>query len=840
MPRSSVLVSGLVCAVLVATALPGGRAGGAEKDQRSPSPLPSEAAFLQTVKPFFSTYCTKCHGAEEQKGERRFDRLSTEVADDDALVDMQDALDLLNLGEMPPVDAPQPTDEERLEVIGWLTGRIDQYHREQQLPRSETVLRRLNAREYRNTVRDLLQLNMTMFDPTAGFPRDQTTDHLDNVGSSLVTSGHLLQRYMDAADKIVNKAAFPIEKPAVQTWIFEDGFQQQPEIDQVHRRTNLFEWMTLYEVVGADKHEGAYGHIHDFAQGVPYDGFYEIRFQAEALNRHHPYGDFFGTDPEEPFRLGIVPGHHLAGHMHKPQPIEPLLTELELADELKSYTVRVWLDAGFSPRFTFRNGPIDVRNLYAKLVREFADQFPERDKPGIVEARYYALHHGKMPQIRIHQVEIEGPFYESWPRSSQRAMFGEDWDSVHTSGSMTDEQMRRQLRRFMTLAYRRPSRPDEVDRLMQLIAVRRAAGRDPTEAYADALKAVLCSPSFLYLEESDDAGLSSYALASRLSYFLWASMPDQELMGFAEDGRLQDDVVLQEQVERMLRDSKMAAFVDGFMDSWLTLRDLGSMPPDRDRFADYYQYDLQAAMREETRRFIRYLVRENESILNFIDSDFTFVNRALARHYGIDGAAGSDFARVQIGDRRRGGLLGQASVLTVSANGIDTSPVVRGVWLLENLLGTPPSPPPPDVEPLDPDVRGAVTIRDQLQKHRDVASCYDCHRKIDPLGFALENFDPIGRWRETYGGKTRIDASGELPSGHAFTSVEEFKAVLLERQDQFAVALTEKLLAYAVGRPIEPADRPHVDRIVQELASRGYGMRDLIHLVVASEPFQMP
>jgi hypothetical protein len=243
-------------------------------------------------------------------------------------------------------------------------------------------------------------------------------------------------------------------------------------------------------------------------------------------------------------------------------------------------------------------------------------------------------------------------------------------------------------------------------------------------------------------------------------------------------------------------------------------------------------------MRRETHLFTRRLIDENLSVVNFLDADFTFVNKPLAKLYGLAPPEGNEFELVRLTDRRRGGLLGQASVLTVTANGIDTSPVVRGVWLLENILGTPPSPPPPDVEPLDPDVRGATTIREQLQKHRSVASCYDCHRKIDPMGFALENFDPIGKWRTTYGGKSAIEASGELPNGQAFSDIEGFKKILVSQKAQFTRALATKLLAYAMGRHAEASDRPHIDRIVEQLAERGDGFRDLIELVALTEPFR--
>ncbi len=803
----------------------------------------AEVTFDRHVKPFVATYCVSCHGAAKQKGERRFDRLRGEIADGNELVDWQDMLDQLNLGEMPPKNAKQPADEERRRAIGWLTGKVEQFRRERKPVAGETVLRRLNAREYRNSVRDLLGLNMAMFDPTAGFPRDQITEQLDNVGGTLVTSGHLLARYLAAAERVVDKVLTPARQPERQTWAFRGNFRQQPEIDQVHGRTNGFSHITLYDVIGADKHEGAYGPILAFKQGVPFDGIYEIRFKAEAVNRLHPYDpEFLGTDASEPLRLGVVAGNIVAGALHKPQPIEPLLAEMDLADEARWYTVRVWLDQGYSPRFTFRNGLMDARNLWGRMVRRYAEQFPKPERGGIVEHRFNSIKYGKLPQIHIHEVEIEGPFFDQWPTPGQRAVLGEDFESVSETGELAEPQMREHLTRFASQAYRRPARAEEIDRLMELMTRRRQAGRSVVEAYRDGLAAVLCSPGFLYLEEPGEKKLSAQALASRLSYFLWSSMPDQQLLDLAASGKLEEPRVLAAQTERMLQDGRSSALVEGFLDSWLKLRDLGSMPPDRTKFNEYYHYDLASAMRQETLLFTRHLIDNNLSVANFLDSDFTFVNKRLAMHYGLAPPPGSEFEKVALGDRRRGGLLGQASVLTVTANGIETSPIVRGVWLLENILGTPPSPPPPDVEPLDPDVRGATTIRERLEKHRSVASCYDCHRKIDPPGFALENFDPIGGWREKYETlkdqpALKIDASGELSDGQEFADVVGLKKLLASRTDQFARCLTEKLLAYSIGRTLEAADRPEVERIVAEAKVKGYGLKDLIVLVVQSEAF---
>jgi hypothetical protein len=798
--------------------------------------------FDTTIRPFLKDYCVRCHGVEKQKGDRRFDELPATIKDADVLIDFQDIVDQLNLGEMPPKKAnAQPDAATRQKVVDLLSRQISAFHKGRKGTR-ETVLRRLNAREYRNTVRDLLNVNTTTFDPTAHFPKDQTDEHLDNLGDTLVTSGHLLQRYLEAADQIVEKTVGTPQKPPVQTWSFTGPFKQQQELDSAHKKAFNQKYMVLYDVIGADKHEGAYGYVREFEKGVPHDGFYEIKLKVEALNRQHPYDrTLVGTDPAEPFRLGVRPGNYHVGDLHRPQPIEPLLTEVTLPDELTEVTVKVWLDAGQTPRFTFRNGIMDVRSLYGKVIRKHKDMFPPGSGGGIVDVRNAAIKHGKLPQIRIHKIDIKGPLYEQWPTAGQRAVLGDDWEAAVT-GELPDSIMRKHLGAFASRAYRRPAANDEIDRLLNLAKVRRDGGRTPLQAYGDALKAVLCSPSFLYLEEAGKDKLSAYDIASRLSYFLWSSMPDTTLLQLAADGSLTKPTVMQQQVERMLKDSRSNAFIDGFLGSWLNLRELGSTPPDRAAFRAYYKYDLGDAMRQESHLFTRHLIDEDQSITNFLDSDFTFVNRRLAEHYGLARLERTDaqFERVALKDRRRGGLLGQASVLTVSANGVDTSPIVRGVWLLENILGTPPTPPPPDVEPLDPDVRGAKTVRDQLEKHRTIATCNDCHRKIDPLGFALENFDPVGGWRDTYARRRKIDASGSLPTGETFKDVTELKTILLNRKTLFARGLTSKLMAYATGRHVGPLDRPHIDAILADLEANGDGFRRLITQTVLSEPFRTP
>jgi hypothetical protein len=416
--------------------------------------------------------------------------------------------------------------------------------------------------------------------------------------------------------------------------------------------------------------------------------------------------------------------------------------------------------------------------------------------------------------------------------------------------ALAPEAMRQILHSFADRAYRRPATKDEVDRLMRVAEQRIAAGRSPQEGLKDALKAALSSPSFLYLSQDTAAvadrdqkarpRLNGYALASRLSYFLWSAPPDAELLQLAASGELTKPDILTAQTRRLLASPRSDAFVSGFLDSWLHLRSLGSTPPDRRNFEHYYSKGLEPAFKTETRLFFRDLIERDAPIRNFLDCDYGFINQPLASHYGLgdlgDPARAHEFRKVSFPDSRRGGLLGMGAVLTVTANGIETSPVVRGVFVLENILGTPPPPPPDDVPAIDPDVRGAKSIRELVSKHRESPNCYSCHQKIDPLGFALENFDPIGGWRTSYG-KTPIDSAGELPSGEKFSDVAGLKKILVKRQDLFAHMLTDRLLTYACGRRIGALDQPIVEKIVADLPGRQHGLRSLIEAVVTSEPF---
>lgn len=422
--------------------------------------------------------------------------------------------------------------------------------------------------------------------------------------------------------------------------------------------------------------------------------------------------------------------------------------------------------------------------------------------------------------------------------AAHRRIFGAE------SGSKDLEAARKILRTFASRAFRRPVEPAKLDRLVGLVEGKLDRDASFEEAVTVAIQAILCSPQFIYMVE-DEGELDDYELATRLSYFLWSSMPDTELFQAAQQGTLRKPGALRDQARRMLADPKSEALVANFVGQWLGARDVGVMQPDEALFPDY-DADLETAIRGETEFFFAEILRENLSALNFIDSEFTMLNERLARHYGIRGVRGSEFRRVALRpEQHRGGVLGQASVLSITSDGVRSSPVVRGVWVLTNLLGTPPSPPPDNVPDLEPDTRGTKTIRDELARHRTIASCNSCHRRIDPLGFALENYDAVGRWRTHYpsamGGQGRgipVDTRSELSDGQAIDGVADLKRMLLDEKRQFSRCLTEKLLTYAIGRGPERADRETIDGLVERLEQNDHKLADLVVDVTESRPFR--
>ncbi|MEL6107719.1 MAG: DUF1592 domain-containing protein [Planctomycetota bacterium] len=805
------------------------------------SSVTSMRAEAQSPTQFLKEFCIDCHRGDDPGGDRDLASLDLKTADQETLILTQDVIDQLTLGAMPPDDAEaQPTSGQRGQAIKQLTETLATLRARSKSTGGQTVLRRLTRAEYRSTVSDLLGLDLSMFDPTIRFPRDETVEHLDNVGDALVTSAFLLEQYFDAADAVIEKTLRRREQPEEREWTFNGDFHQQPELSAAHRDAFDYRYMCLYDCPLADKPEGAYGPLEEMHEGVHADGIYRIRVLAQSLHRDTPYtAAELRINLDEKFRLGIRPGDVRVGSMHNVQPIQPLLGEAVIEDgEPQWYEFQVPLDRGLSPRFTFENGMEGMRPLHNRLFKRYRETLPKKVQgyKGIFNCRRAMLHHGKVPQIRIHEITIRGPIFEQWPSDRIR--------SVLPDGDFREEDARSLVARFASRAYRRPTHPAELDRLMAVYQRRLEQGQESFGAFKDTLKVVLCSPSFLYLQPDCPDGseqLSPHALANRLSYFLTGSMPDEELRQLTDEGKLKGDALV-EQARRLLRSEDSDTFVGRFLDAWLNLRELGAMPPDRADFWPFYADGLQAEMKRESELFLRHLIDENLPVSEWLSADYSFLNRDLARLYGCESLVPADgaerFRRVTFADKRRGGLLGQASVLTVSANGIETSPVVRGVWMLENVLGTPPAPPPDDVPAIDPDVRGAKSIRDLLKKHRQSEACNECHRKIDPLGFALESFDPIGRLRSKYRDRVAIDTSGKLPGGDAFDDVVGLKKILIEQRMFFVRSFARKLFEYALGRRAEASDRPTIDGILDACGGEDALTQDVIEQLVSSAAFR--
>ncbi len=779
-------------------------------------------AVAPPVQPFLQKTCLKCHGPDKQKGGLRIDTLAADFNDPKAAELWGKVLDQLDAGEMPPEDEPRPTKAAVARTVAWINQGLARTSQRQ-------VLRRLNAAEYRNTVRDLFGIDTTLFNPAESFPGDGADHGFDTVGQDLVTSDFLLEQYLAAADRVMDKVVKPGPAPRSTKRVFSAAS---------FRDDNTETMRTPEHIDMVSRYQTGRVFLTDLTQGVGHDGEYVIRITAAAINRTgHPYSVAeLDVDPTEPARLNVFLGTEARGKLDRPQPEEQLAARLDIADgEPRVYEIRTWMDADATPMLMYHNGPLRT----AKLYKVVANHLPasDGDKKRKVDFRAdrstRALYLG--PRLRVFSVEIEGPIAASWPPPAHVRVFGAQPPRKLDVGYATEV-----LTRLARRAYRRPVTAQEMKPIAALVGRKLGQGLGFHDAIRFGLKAILCSPKFLYLRERGNEGtLDQHELAARLSYFLWSTMPDDELLAAADRGELANRETLIAQTRRMLADSKVDGFVTNFVGQWLRLRRLNEMPPDRTKFEMYYYDVLDQNMAQESYLFFRHLLEQNLSIANFLDSDFTFANKRLARLYGIDGVSGDAFTKVALKpEHRRGGILGQASVLTVTANGIETSPVVRGVWVLENVFGRPPSPPPANVKALEPDIRGATTVRDQLEKHRSVEACQSCHRKIDPYGFALENFDPVGAFRARYDSKRPIEAGATTPDGHTFKDIVELKQILVAQKDDFARCLTEKLMVYATGRPLARGDRPAIAELIAQAKERGYGLHDLVLQIVESRAFQ--
>ena len=789
----------------------------------------SSVTFEKTIQPFLSENCYVCHNAGLKSGNLNLEAYKTEAS---VLKDAQRwarVLKKLRAGEMPPAGMPRPDSAQLLAVTNWIERTLNTAARAAQPNPGRVTARRLNRTEYNNTVRDLLGVDLRCADD---FPQDDSGYGFDNIGDVLSVSPVLMEDYLSAAEKIARAAVFGPE-PTKPTLV---------RIPAGGRRiVTTLTPLTDYDTTGLSLPNAL--HV---TYRFPVDGEYVFRL---ILGGERPGGS-------EPLQLALwVDGKQVqVGELDPAREASFSQDKQELSGNTRAFRARItagdhWVAAS-------------IMNLFEGLPASYNGPNPSKRPAPVIEfkpppglpperiaefrKRFEARKAEKVPvnDARISSLEIGGP-YSTGGGPSKEAL-KRLYVCGHLNGQHQSGCARRIVAALGRRAFRRPVTPQEVSRLTSLVLAATKAGDSFEEGLCVAIQGILVSPNFLFRIETDPPNsvasaheINQHELASRLSYFLWSSMPDDELLACADQGILRRPAVLEAQVHRMLKDPKSRALVENFGGQWLELRKLDSAKPDRQRFPEFEDY-LRMSMRRETELFFESIIREDRSILDFIDGDYTFLNERLAKFYKIPGVKGPEFRKVSLSDRpERGGIVTHASVLTISSYATRTSPVLRGRWILENILNSPPPPPPPDVPNLDEaKVASAASLRQQLEEHRKNATCAACHVRMDPLGFGLENYDAVGAWR-TREGDSVIDSSGILPDGRSFRGPAELKTILKSDRDAFAECLTEKLSVYALGRGLEPYDKPTVKKISNAIAGNGYRFSSLVLEIVKSAPFQM-
>ena len=765
-------------------------------------------ADIQAV---LSRYCQACHNQRSTIGRDTglaFDALDVGEVGRDA-ERWEHVVRRLRNGSMPPAGRPRPDADAYDRVATWIETGLDAAAAANPDPGRPAVLHRLNRAEYRNAVRDLLALDV---DVSSLLPPDTSSYGFDNIGDVLGLSPLLLESYLAAANRISRLAVASDSGVAVTA----DVYRVSTELTQRDRLDGL-----PFGTRGGT----LIGHV------FPVDGEYEIRVRLARNGASGNGGDIVGLN--EPHQVEIAVDGARAG----------LLTagaNLSTEDSDQGTGPQEAGDANLRVRVPVRAGP---RRVAVSFLRRSSTQV-ERVRRPFLRA---LLEHDRTHDLPyVSEVIVTGPYGPAVPDStpSRNRIF-----ACRPEPGAEDERACAEeiLTALAGRAFRRPIEARDLGVLLPFYeAGRREGGFE--RGIEQALARLLVSPSFLFrveLDPVDAASGRSYpiedlALASRLSFFLWSSIPDQELLDLADGGELGDPDVLESQVRRMLADRRADALADNFAGQWLYLRNVPAARPDFRRFPNVDD-NLRHAFRRETELLFQSIVREDRSVIDLLAADYTFVNERLARHYDIPHVYGDHFRRVGTADHpMRGGLLGQGSMLTVQSPSTRTSPVKRGIWILENILGTTPPDPPPDVPELEASENDGreLSMREAMERHRANPTCAACHRLMDPLGLALENFDAVGRWRETDVSGEPLDVSGELPDGTRFAGVAELKQALLASPEPFLRTLTEKLLTYALGRGLDYTDAPAVRRIVRDAASREHRFSALVLGIVKSLPFR--
>ena len=880
----------------------------------------SAAELPGDLRSFVQENCWDCHDAETKQGELNLERLGYDLSDGQTFERWVKIHDRVRDGEMPPADYAQPRTADKQRILTALSKSLVAIDDARSAAEGRATRRRMNRYEYENTLRDLfdapwLQIKQML-------PEDGEAFRFNKVGDALDVSHVQIARYLAAAETAARAViASGEERPQSQTTRYYArecrAFARKVQYSVFNRSPERATFPIIgFEADVAVLEENAPMTVGESdperreleAMGVVASTYepLEIRFDAFKAPsagryklRFNAYSFWAGPESAEkwwkPSRTDLSKGRTrepVSVYSETPPRLLRKLGTFEVSPEPAVHQMEVYLLAG--------------ETIRPDAVRLF------RSRPPGPWRNPLAVKDGQ-PGVAFRWLEVEGPIIDQWPSAGHRLMFGnapdqaeenqtpenqtvdtradetqaeEPGPALKESHSLPEQAVRAEqlLRRFIQRAYRQPAEEADIEGFMDVIEAALESGSDFEEALITGYSAVLCSPAFVTFVETPGR-LNDFALASRLSYFLWNSEPDAELRRLAAQGELHKPDVLRAQTERLLVDDKSRRFVEAFLDYWLDLRKADATSPDAELYPDYYLDDyLVESSVEETRAFFAELLETDAPSRCFIDSDFVMVNQRLAEHYDIPGVEGVHIRRVPLASPRiRGGLLTQASILKITANGTTTSPVLRGVWINERILGKRIPPPPASVPAVEPDIRGATTIRQQLEKHRTLESCNVCHVQIDPPGFALESFDVLGGWRDAYRvldaipapasdaastppvpgpkparsepkpepagwGKNGqpfafkpgpvVDASGKLTTGDHFKDIQELRQLILKDERQIARNFASQLVVYATGAPVRFGDRPELEAILDAARAKDYGVRELVHQLVQSPLFQ--
>ena len=842
-------------------------------------PTTEAKGYQEVAKPFIEQHCLNCHGVKSAKAGFRIDLVGADFSKANVAEHWKEVIDRINVGEMPPEGSPKADAKKSAEFVAWVNGQLREVELAAKSAGGRIPMRRLNRDEYANTIRDLLKLDENIVRPLLEeLPGDGKAEGFDRLGLALFFDQTQIERSLAAMEKIASRAI--VTEPPKMNRRFNnyDDVRKRPPSEMVEvfpgfthqiprgAQDRIIHADYIEHIQGAPTYRKEYegwGGIDHFAVGqvVTQDGYYRVRVKAKVDNR--------GRTTENKFRMHYAmnspiqvetevvldPSGTTEAIMFLRGPVNGEVKGPQVFSLLWNHTEKAVIpEPKYQQLFSRWTG------LRGKMEQAVANRVPEAEMDALKKqraelekemnawrgvARVYNpdMDLAKLPRLQIESIEIEGPIQKEWPPASHKAL-------LFAGDERKDEAYVREIfTKFLPRAYRRPVTKEEIESIVAIVKDAQSTSKlSFHDAMRMALQRVLCSPGFVFLQEPagdrpQPRPLTDHEMASRLSYFLWSTMPDEELFSLAAAGKLRDPATVAAQVKRMLADPKAGQLVQNFGGQWLSVRDFGSVQP----AAEYRDYDklLEAASKQEPLVFFAEVLHKNLPITSFIDSDFLIINERLAKHYGITGVTGPEFRRVAIKpEHHRGGVLGMAGLMTFLADGTRTLPLRRASWVLREMFNDPPNNPPPNAGEIQPNTSGKnLTVRQRLELHRRDDICASCHSKLDPFGLALENYDAIGAWREKFNGEgfrgkaPDLDVSGQLPDGTQFKTLDEYKAGLMKQKDKFARALSVKLLTYAIGRPIGYTDREVVDRLTEALRKDDYRMQSLIYAIVASEPF---